>query len=480
MNKTNTKAHEQKNSHNQAQSQTQNQGQNHNQTTVSAALTQIAEFVIKEAQRLGATECDVRVSSSSAVETGVRLGEVETLEGAQSRSLQFEAFMSAGAGLPGMKSASTSTSDFRRPALTELVKTTIAMASASEVDPYAGLVDKQYLAKSDQIPDLQLSDDSIARIATEEKIQIALTAEQAARNFDERITNSRGASFTDWSGTTVYANSNGFVGGYSSTHCSISCAVVASQGSEMQVGGWSSGALGFGKVESPEQVGSTAAKRALRMLGARKVKSQMVPVIFDPLMAATLLAQFVGAAAGSHVYRNSSFLAGKLNEMVASEIVTIIDDPLMIGGLGSRPFDGEGMPTKKRTIVENGRLQTYLLSGYSARKLNTVPNSGSTGNLHFAPGSVHPDEIVAGVGNGLYLTSVSGPGFNVVTGDYSRGASGLWIEDGKIVFPVEGITIASNMLEMFKAIEAIGNDLYFRSSTCSPTIKIGAMMVAGD
>jgi PmbA protein len=352
------------------------------------------------------------------------------------------------------------------------------MATASEADPFAGLVEARYLASS--IPDLQLSDPTIARITTEEKIQIALTAEQAARSFDERITNSRGASFTDWSGTTVYANSHGFVGSYTSTHCSISCAVVASAESEMQVGGWSSGALGYGKLETPEQVGSTAAKRALRMLGARKVKSQMVPVVFDPLMAATLLAQFVGAAAGSHVYRNSSFLAGKLNEIVASELVTIIDDPLMIGGLGSRPYDGEGMPAKKRTIVENGRLATYLLSGYSARKLKTEPNGGSTGNLHFAPGASTADDIIASVSNGLYLTSVSGPGFNVVTGDYSRGASGLWIENGKIVFPVEGITIASNMLEMFKAIEAVGNDLIFRSSTCSPTIKIGAMMVAGD
>ncbi len=434
-------------------------------------LIPIAEFVIQEGKRLGATECDVRISSSNSVDTGVRLGEVETLEGAQSRSLQFEAYV-------GKKSASTSTSDLRRPALTELVRNTIAMATASEEDPFAGLPEARYLAK--KIPDLGLTDDAIAKITTEKKIQMALAAESAARGYDERITNSRGASFTDWSGTTVFANSHGFVGSYSSTHCSISAAVVASQDDQMQVGGWSSGALSFNKLESPEQVGITAAKRALRMLGAKKVKSQVVPVVFDPLMAAQLLAQFVGATAGSHVYRNSSFLAGKIDQMVASEAVTIIDDPLMIGGLGSRPYDGEGMPAVKRTLVENGKLNTYLLSSYSARKLSTTPNSGSTGNLYFAPGKLSPEEIIASVPNGLYLTSVSGPGFNVVTGDYSRGASGLWIENGELTFPVEGITIAGNMLEMFKRIDAVGKDLIFRSSTVSPTIKIASMMVAGD
>jgi PmbA protein len=440
-------------------------------TSSKNTMIPIAEFVIKEGKRLGATECDVRISYSNSVDTGVRLGEVETLEGANSRSLQFEAYV-------GKKSASTSTSDLRRPALTELVRNTIAMASASEEDPFAGLPEAKYLAK--KIPDLGLTDDAIAKITTEEKIQIALAAEAAARGYDERITNSRGASFTDWSGSTVYANSHGFIGTYSSTHCSISAAVVASAGDQMQVGGWSSGALSYGKLESPEQVGITAAKRALRMLGAKKVKSQVVPVVFDPLMAAQLLAQFVGATAGSHVYRNSSFLAGKIDQMVASEAVTIIDDPLMIGGLGSRPYDGEGMPALKRTLVENGKLNTYLLSSYSARKLSTTPNSGSTGNLYFAPGKLTPEEIIASVGNGLYLTSVSGPGFNVVTGDYSRGASGLWIENGELTFPVEGITIAGNMLEMFANIDAIGNDLIFRSSTVSPTIKIASMMVAGD
>ncbi|MFA6211388.1 MAG: TldD/PmbA family protein [Candidatus Obscuribacterales bacterium] len=440
-------------------------------TSSKNTMIPIAEFVIKEGKRLGATECDVRISYSNSVDTGVRLGEVETLEGANSRSLQFEAYV-------GKKSASTSTSDLRRPALTELVRNTIAMASASEEDPFAGLPEAKYLAK--KIPDLGLTDDAIAKITTEEKIQIALAAESAARGYDERITNSRGASFTDWSGSTVYANSHGFVGTYSSTHCSISAAVVASQGDQMQVGGWSSGALSYGKLESPEQVGITAAKRALRMLGAKKVKSQVVPVVFDPLMAAQLLAQFVGATAGSHVYRNSSFLAGKLDQMVASEAVTIIDNPLMIGGLGSRPYDGEGLPALKRTLVTKGKLSTYLLSSYSARKLSTTPNSGSTGNLHFEPGTLTPEEIIASVGNGLFLTSVSGPGFNVVTGDYSRGASGLWIENGELTFPVEGITIAGNMLDMFANIDAIGNDLIFRSSTVSPTIKIGSMMVAGD
>jgi PmbA protein len=307
-----------------------------------------------------------------------------------------------------------------------------------------------------------------------------MAAESAAREADSRITNSDGASFNDSSGAFIHANSRGFVGGYQGSHVSLSAGVVASKDGEMQTGGWWATSRDFKGLESPEKVGKTAAQRALRQLGARKVKSQEVPVIYDPLMAARLLSQFIGAASGAHIYRKSSFMVDKLGEMVANSIVTVIDDPLMPGRLGSKPFDSEGMKCQTRTLIKDGRLETYLLSSYAGRKLNCKPNSGSVGNLYLKPGDSTPESIIESVKNGLLLTSVSGMGFNAVTGDYSMGASGTWIENGKLAYPVSGITVAGNVLEMFGNIEAIGNDLNFRSSTVSPTIKISKMTVAGE
>lgn len=435
------------------------------------SLLTAARFVIEEAGRLGASDSEVSISAMQSTVVGVRLGEVEKLEGANSRSLHFQAFV-------GKKSASTSTSDFRKSALTAAVADTIAMARASEEDPFAGLPERERLAQ--EVPELALFDPAIAALAPERKIKMAMQAEKTARNADKRISNSQGAKYSDRSGVTVYANSLDFIGSYSGSMCSIYAGVVASQDGQMQVGGWGSACRSLQGLEEPESVGAEAARRALRMLGSVKVKSQVVPVVFDQQMAAEILGQFIAAAVGSHVYRNSSFLAGKLGEVVASANVTVIDDPLIKGGLGSRPFDGEGLPMRKRTIVDGGRLSTYLLNSYAARKLATVPNCGGTGNLYLQPGMMSADEIIATVDNGLYLTSVSGPGFNMVTGDYSLGASGLWIEKGKLAYPVDGITVASNLLKMFADIEAVGNDLVFRSATVSPTVKIAAMTVAGE
>lgn len=435
------------------------------------SLLTAARLVIEEAGRLGASDCEIAIAAGQSTDVGVRLGDVEKLEGANSRGLTFQAFV-------GHRSASNHTSDFRKTALAAMVAETIAMAKASEEDPFAGLPEKEHLATA--VPELGLLDPAVAAVSPERKIEMALAAEKAARDADTRISNSQGAKYSDRSGITVYANSLGFVGSYSGSMCSIYAGVVASQDGQMQVGGWGAASRSLSGLETPQSVGQEAARRALRMLGAKKVKSQVVPVVFDPQMAASLLGHFVGAAVGSHVYRNSSFLAGKLGEMVARDTITIIDDPLMIGALGSRPFDGEGLPMRKRTIVEKGKLATYLLNSYAARKLSTVPNCGGTGNLYLEPGCQSPEEIIASVENGLYLTSVSGPGFNMVTGDYSLGASGIWIENGELAFPVEGITIASNLLAMFANIDAVGNDLVFRSSTVSPTIKIASMTVAGE
>lgn len=436
-----------------------------------AVLEGVARFIIEEATRLGATDADVTISTSESVDTTVRLGVVEELQGAQSRGVSLRVFV-------GKRSASSSSSDLRRPSLRKMVKTTIALARASEEDPTAGLPEAHQFAKN--IPDLGLYDSSIPAIAVEKKIEMALAAEAAARSADPRITNSEGASFSDGGGIHVYATTRGFLGSYAGNWCSLNTQVVASQDGQMQVNGWGSSSRSLAGLESPEAIGKKAAARALRQLGARRVKSQVVPVVFDQQMAARLLGQFVGAASGTAIYRKSSFLLGKLDEVVASKAVTIIDDPLMPGKIGSRPFDGEGLPMRRRTIVDAGKLTTYLVGCYAGRKLGCEPNSASVGNLYLAPGTKSPEEIIASVKNGLYLTSVSGPGFNAVTGDYSLGASGIWIEDGKLAFPVSGITVASNLLDMFAGILEVGNDLEFRSSTNSPTILIDKMTVAGE
>ncbi len=434
-------------------------------------LESLAAFVVSEAQRYGATDCEVTISEYDSVDVGVRLGEVEELNGAQGRGMRFRA-------LVGFNSATTSTSDFTRASLKRMVRDTIAIAKASEPDKFAGLPEAHLFAKS--LPALDLFDTSVSKVDVNTKIELAMKAEAAARAADPRITNSNGAGFADNRGYVVFANSRGFVGSYASSRFSLHASVLASEnGGPMQVGGWSHSSRTFAGLETPESIGAEAARRALRHLGATKVKTQEVPVVFDQGMSARLLGQLIGAAHGSHVYRKSSFLAGKVGEVVAAKDIVIVDDGTIKGALGSRPFDDEGLPNTRRVIVQDGKLQGYLIDSYSGRKLGMTPNSGSVCNLFIQPGKSSPKEIIASVKNGLYLTSVSGPGFNAVTGDYSMGASGIWIENGELAYPVEKITVAGNVLEMFKSIEMIGNDLEFRSSVASPTLKIAKMMVSG-
>lgn len=433
-------------------------------------LENVAQFVVAEARRLGASDCDISIGAYESVDTGVRLGQVEKLEGAQGRELRFRAFV-------GKNSATTRTADFRRRSLTRMVRETVAMARASEPDEFAGLPARELLATG--VPDLGLADAALKELPVGVKIDLAMQAEAAARAVDPRITNSKGAGFSDSRGISVYANSLGFLGSYEGTSCTLHATVVASENGAMQVGGWWSSSRKLAGLESAEAIGATAAAHALRQLGARKVASQVVPVVFDPQMAGRLLGQFASAAMGASIYRQASFLVGKLGQPVASKEVQIIDDGRLPGALGSRPFDAEGLPTGTRAIVADGVLQSYFLGSYAARKLGTAPNGGSITNLYMQAGKVSPEEIIRSVSNGLYLTNVSGPGFNVVTGDYSLGASGIWIENGQLAYPVEEITVAGNLLEMFASIEAIGSDLVFRSSVNAPTIKIARMTVAG-
>lgn len=437
-----------------------------------AQLQAAAEFVVAEAKRLGASDCEVTIGAGESVDIGVRLGHVEELQGAQSQGLDFKAYV-------GTRSATVSTADLRRRSLTKIVRDTIATARLAQEDPNAGLAAAEHFAKS--IPDLKLFDGAASALSTEAKIAMALQAEEAAMSVDKRIENSEGAGFSESKSVTVKANSRGFVGAFESSSCSIQASVIATDSDGgMQRGGWWSQSRKLSGLAGAAEVGRIAAEHALRQLGARRVKSQICPVVFEPLMAARLVGQFVGAANGAHIYRKSSFLVGKRGQVVGSKLLTIIDDPLIEGGLGSRPFDGEGLPSRTRVIVDEGKLDCYLMGVYAARKLGEAPNGGSTSNLYVKAGNVSPEEIIASVESGLYLTSVSGPGFNGTTGDYSVGASGLWIENGKIAFPVQGITIAGNVVEMFNGIEAVGNDLVMRSGVNAPTLKVKSMMVAGE
>jgi PmbA protein len=320
---------------------------------------------------------------------------------------------------------------------------------------------------------------------------MALETEKTALAFDPRITNSEGAEFSNQYGRVIYASSQGFAGEYSGSTFGHSVAPVAAQNGGMQRDYWYSSNRKFANLESSKSVGEKAARRVLRRLGARKVKTCEAPVIFDPEMAASLIRNLASALSGYALYKGASFLADRLETQIGSEFMTVVDDGTIAGALGSRPFDGEGLPTHKKIVVEKGKLQSYLLDTYSGKKLgmaSTGNASRSVGeppgvaptNFYLAAGKDSPEQIVKSVKSGLYVTEMIGFGVNMVTGDYSRGAAGLWIEDGELAFPVEEITIAGNLKDMFQTIEMVGSDLDLRGRIAAPTVKIASMMIAGE
>jgi PmbA protein len=435
-------------------------------------LENTASFVLSEARRLGASDAEIQLSERDSTTAGVRLQEVEELHGSSSRTLVFQAYL-------GQNSAATRSSDFSRAGLKRLIRETIDLAKASQPDSCAGPLEAEYLGASDL--ELQLFDAQIGKLPLGEQIKLAKEAEHVALSSDPRVTNSDGAGFSSSAGVTVYGNSRGFLGSYAGSRCGLHASVIAGDSiSGMQSGVWSSSSRKLSGLETAHSVGITAARRALQNLGARKVKSQRVPVIFDKDMAAGLLRQWASAASGLSVHKRTSFLADKLGQKVACSGIQIIDDGLIPGALGSRPFNSEGQASRYRSIVKDGVLESFFIDAYAARKLAVAPNGGGPTNLYIANGNRSFEEIIASVRNGLLVTAVSGPGFNVVSGDYSRGAAGLWIENGEIAYPVEEITVAGNLIEMFESIEAIGNDLALTDSVVSPTLKFAEMMVGGE
>ncbi|HET8578734.1 MAG TPA: TldD/PmbA family protein [Methylomirabilota bacterium] len=436
--------------------------------------------VLSRATQKGATAADAFAVEDQSFSAEVRLGQVDTVQHAREQHLSLRVFS-------GHSVAAASTSDFSRESLDRLVDEAVSLSRITSPDELSGLPEASELARS--LPALDLSDPSGHDLSPEEKIELARRCEAAALESDPRISNSEGGSFADARVRYAYASSHGFRGAYETSSFSLSASPVAAQNGEMQRDSWYHATRKRARLDAPEEIGRIAAARALRRLGARRVKTAEVPVIFDPETAASLLRHIAGALAGPALYRQASFLLGKLGESIAAPAVTIVDDGTIPGGLGSRPFDGEGLPIRKTILVDKGMLASYLLDTYSGRKLGLPSThhaardgsgvSVSTTNLYLAPGQASSDELIRSVKQGLYVTELIGFGVNGVTGDYSRGAVGLWIENGELAYPVEEITVAGNLLDMFHAIEGIGNDLRFRDRTVAPTLLIGRMTVAG-
>lgn len=446
------------------------------------SLSDLAHDVLAMAKTHGATEADVVVADGENLSVQIRLGSVDRLSKAREKRLGLRVFV-------GKRSATSSTSDFSPESLRRLVSETCTLAKAVVEDPVSGLPAADQMATEQ--PDLDLYDET--RLDTDRQIDLAKRAEAAALATDERITNSEGADFDSSWGRVVLGSSHGFIGDYRSSSYSLAVSPVAVDpvSGSMQRDAWYDVRRKFHQMDAPEAIGIEAARRTVRRLGARKVVTKRVPVIFDQESAGSLLGNLCSAASGYSLYKGASFLAGQLGNRLAPEWFTVYDDGRMIGGLGSRPFDGEGLPTRKNTVVDKGVLTSYLLDTYSGKKLGlpstgnasrSVGESPSVGptNFYLSPGTRSAEEIIRSVKDGLYVTELIGFGINMVTGDYSRGAGGFWIENGELTYPVEEITIAGNLKQMFQDIELVGNDLIFRGRIASPTVKIAEMMVAGN
>jgi PmbA protein len=449
---------------------------------MESSLKTVAEKVIQRALRNGATAADVLIREDDNFSAAVRMGEIETLKQAISTTMLLRVFT-------GKRTATSNTSDLSPSVVEQLVDETIEMAKLTSEDESAGLPDASLF--DTDFPDLNLADQAWETLSPRERIDMALRTEQAALKADPRIINSEGASFDYSRAHTVLANTSGFFGEYHETGASLSVAPVAQSGGGMQRDYWVSVARHVNKLELPEAIGLKAAERALRRIGARKVSTRECPVIFDPLTARSLLGHLFQAVSGDAIYRRTSFLVNEIGNKVAADLVTVVDDGRFEGGLGSSPFDDEGVRTQTTPIIDNGVLRNYLHSAYSARKLGAKPTGNGTraasGAVTIGPtnfclkeGAHTPGEIISSVDSGLYVVELIGFGVNVVTGDYSRGVTGMWIENGKLAYPVQEITIAGNLRQMFTSIEMIGNDLTFLGPIASPTVKIGKMVVSGD
>lgn len=439
-------------------------------------LTLLSDL-IEAAKKQGADAADAVVFDAASLSVSCRMGELEKLERAESNDLGLRVFV-------GQRQAIVSSTDFEPATLKEVVERAVAMAKAAPEDPYCGLADPEQIVTAP--PTVDMSDETEPE--NDALIDAARAAEDAARSVPG-VTNSEGAE-TGWSRARVaIATSNGFAQTYSTSSHSLAASVLAGEGTEMERDYDYTSTVYYEDLEDPASIGRSAGERAVKRLNARKVQTQQVPVVYDPRISGGLIRHYAGGINGSSISRGTSFLKESMGEKVFAEGINIIDDPHRPRGLRSKPFDAEGLPNTRRAICENGVLTTWVLDLASARQLGldstgnaargtASPPSPSVTNLYMEPGSQSPGELIAEIENGFYITELIGMGINMVTGDYSRGASGFWIENGELTYPVSEMTVAGNLKDMFANLTP-ASDLEFRFGTDAPTIRIDGMTVAG-
>lgn len=445
-------------------------------------LLELAEDVCKRAKAAGADDADVLIGSGTEFSVTIRKQEVENIVEASSRAMGLRV-------IKGGRVAVSYSSDFTPEALKQFIADAVERAAISDVDDAAGLPDEGY-GQVDPAT-LDLLDPDIEDMDADRAIDLARRCEQAGFDADPRISNSGGAGYGYNTGSRVLVNTRGFAGFSRGSGCSLSVEVMADDADgKKQNDYWYTADRFFKNLESPESVGQKATERAVRKIGARKVPTREVPVVWDPMVSRTLAGLLARSASGELLYRRSSFLLDSEGQAIASPLITIVDDPLMPGKLGTRSFDGEGLISRKNELFREGTFVQFLLDTYTARKTgrksthNAVRGVGGspgvgTSNLLLLPGSSTPEEIIASVEDGLYLTELLGFGDNLTTGDFSRGAAGLWIDHGKLSYPVSEINVSGNLRDMIRDVEMVGNDIDFRSATVAPTILMRKLMVSG-
>lgn len=445
-------------------------------------LLALATGLVERARALGADVAEVTARAGWELSAKVRLGEPELVEEAGHRGVSLRV-------IKQQRVAVTSTSDLSEAGLARCVSDALMLAELSEPDPFAGPADPADLAPR-PYPDLDLFDPAVAEITADVAVERATRAERAALDFDPRITLSEGATFSRTVGSSARVISNGFSGAQRGSYASLVVSPVAEdEGGKRRRGFHWSARRHVAELDDDAAVGREAARRTLAKLGARKVPTCEAPIVFDPDVARSLIGTFAGCIMGGSIWRKSSYLVGREGSSVASPLVTLIDDPLIPRAPGSRPYDGEGLPSRRNVVVDGGVLRTYLLDCYSARKLGSKSTGSaavsggsigpSTSNFILSPGPLSREELIASTERGLYVTEMMGFGFNAITGDYSRGASGFWIENGKLTFPVSEVTVSSNLDAMLKNIDAVANDLELKTSTAAPTFRVSKMTIAG-
>lgn len=436
------------------------------------ALHDLAAFTLERAKALGATAADVEISTSVGQNVTVRLGEVETIEHNRDKGMGVTVYL-------GQQRGNASTTDLSRDAIDRTVQAALAIAKYTAADEFAGLPDADRQAAA---PFADCDINHPWGLGTEEAIEICKRIEAAAFAVDKRINNSEGASVSTSESDFVYANSNGFIGGYPTTRHSTSCTMIAASDAGMQRDYWYTVGRSERSLDSAESVGRKAGERTVARLDARRIPSGEFPVLFEAPVASGLIGSYVGAVSGSSLYRKASFLMDSLGKQVCSPLVNIVEDPFLKHGLASGPFDAEGVATTRREVVKDGVVNGYFLATYSARKLGmqTTGNAGGNHNLIVRPGDLDFAGLLKKMGRGLLVTELMGQGVNNVTGDYSRGAAGFWVEGGEIVYAVEEITIAGNMKDMLMNIAAVGNDVLSLGSKQVGSILIERMAIAGE